>query len=212
MKETNLLIYAIGFAAQLLFSWRMIDQWISSEKNKKTQVPKQFWTHSLIASILLFTYGWLRNDFAIIVGQILTYYIYIRNIQIQGSWQQIPKAMWWVFLLFPLVVLYYSFNNNEMDMDRFFKNEHIPTWLLIMGVCGQVIFTLRFIYQWIYSERRKQSLLPLGFWLISLTGSLLILTYAVIRRDPVLIIGQLSGFIVYLRNIMIIRNNVRRTT
>jgi lipid-A-disaccharide synthase-like uncharacterized protein len=93
-----------------------------------------------------------------------------------------------------------------MDVQRFFKNENIPLWLLILGSTGQVIFTFRFVYQWLYSERRKKSLLPLGFWLISLTGSLLILIYAIIRKDPVLFVGQLFGFIIYLRNIIIIRN------
>lgn len=201
----KLLIYAIGFTAQILFSWRMIDQWLSSEKSKKTKVPKKFWTHSLIASILLFSYGWLRHDFAIILGQILTYYIYIRNIYIQGQWKSMPKPVLWFLLFFPAVVIYYTFNNDVMDIDRFFKNDKIPSWLIIMGVCGQVIFTLRFIYQWLYSERKKESMLPMGFWLFSLIGSTLILVYAIIRKDPVLIVGQLTGFVVYLRNIMIIK-------
>jgi len=207
MKASDFLIYAIGFTAQLLFSWRMIDQWISSEKNKKTQVPRQFWTHSLMASVLLFTYGWLRHDFAIIFGQILTYYIYIRNIQIQGYWNKIPVILRWLLPVFPVIVFYYTFNNNVIDIDRFFRNEKIPMWLIILGVCGQTIFTLRFVYQWLYSEKRKQSLLPIGFWWCSLTGCVLILLYAVIRKDPVLIVGQCSGFVVYLRNIMIIRKS-----
>ena len=67
----DIFVYAIGFLAQILFSWRMIDQWLSSERKKKTQVPKQFWVHSLIASFLLFTYGWLRNDFAIILRRLI---------------------------------------------------------------------------------------------------------------------------------------------
>lgn len=205
MKASDLLIYAIGFTAQLLFSWRMVEQWISSERRKKTQVPGQFWTHSLIAAVLLFTYGWLRHDFAIVFGQVLTYYIYIRNIQLQGYWTKIPVILRWMLPVFPVVVFYYTFNNNVIDVDRFFKNDKIPVWLIVLGVCGQTIFTLRFIYQWLYSERRKKSLLPLGFWWYSLTGCALILVYAIIRKDPVLIVGQFFGFVVYLRNIMIIR-------
>jgi lipid-A-disaccharide synthase-like uncharacterized protein len=144
MRAPDFLIYAIGFTAQLLFSWRMIDQWISSEKSKTTQVPKQFWIHSLIASFLLFTYGWLRHDFAIIFGQILTYYIYIRNIQIQGYWSKIPRLFRYLLPIFPFIVLYYTFNNNVMDIDRFFRNENIPVWLIIVGICGQFIFTLHY--------------------------------------------------------------------
>lgn len=203
---SDILIYAIGFTAQILFSWRMILQWISSEKTKRTQVPKQFWIHSLFASFLLFVYGWLRNDFAIILGQTITYFIYIRNMHLQKEWFRINKLVRVFFLLFPILIIIYGYNNNQMDVQRFFKNENIPLWLLILGSTGQVIFTFRFVYQWLYSERRKKSLLPLGFWLISLTGSLLILIYAIIRKDPVLFVGQLFGFIIYLRNIIIIRN------
>jgi lipid-A-disaccharide synthase-like uncharacterized protein len=198
-------IYAIGFTAQILFSWRMIQQWLSSEKTKKTQVPKQFWMHSLLASFLLFVYGWLRNDFAIILGQSITYFIYIRNMQLQGAWQKLPLWLRVFLWMFPLFIIFYSYNNNQIDMHRFFKNENIPVWLIILGSAGQVIFTFRFIYQMIYSEKRKASLLPLGFWIISLLGSSLILIYAIIRRDPVLFIGQLTGFIVYFRNIVIIK-------
>lgn len=115
------LVYVIGFSAQILFSWRMIDQWISSERAKQTQVPKTFFTHSLIASFLLFTYGWLRNDFAIILGQTLTYYIYIRNIQIQGLWKRIPKILRYLVVIFPGVIFYYTFNNNSLDINRFFR-------------------------------------------------------------------------------------------
>jgi lipid-A-disaccharide synthase-like uncharacterized protein len=207
MKTSDFFIYTIGFTAQLLFSWRMIDQWMSSERSKKTEVPRQFWTHSLMASVLLFTYGWLRHDFAIVFGQILTYYIYIRNIQIQGYWNKIPVILRWLLPFFPVIVFYYTFNNNVIDIDRFFRNDKIPVWLIILGVCGQTIFILRFVYQWLYSEKKKKSLLPIGFWWCSLTGCVLILLYAVIRKDPVLIVGQLSGFVVYLRNIMIIRKS-----
>jgi len=71
---------------------------------------------------------------------------------------------------------------------------------LILGSVAQVIFTLRFIYQWIYSERKKKSSLPLGFWLLSLIGGLLILTYAILRKDPVLFVGHLMGVFIYFRN------------
>lgn len=187
----------------------MILQWISSEKTKRTQVPKQFWIHSLFASFLLFVYGWLRNDFAIILGQTITYFIYIRNMHLQKEWFRITKLVRSFFLVFPILIIIYSYNNNQMDVQRLFKNENIPLWLLILGSTGQVVFTFRFVYQWLYSERRKKSLLPLGFWLISLTGSLLILIYAIIRKDPVLFVGQFFGFIIYLRNIIIIKKGPR---
>ena len=65
------------------------------------------------------------------------------------------------------------------------------------------IFTLRFVYQYFYSQRKHQSALPAGFWVISLIGSGAIIAYGLFRRDPVLILGQSFGFVAYIRNLMI---------
>ena len=94
--------------------------------------------------------------------------------------------------------------------EHLFQQENIPGWLIVFGTVGQFTFTLRFIYQWRYSARAGESLLPTTFWLISLLGSGMIIAYAIIRRDPVLILGQSTGFVVYLRNIMISRRAARR--
>jgi len=201
----NWLIYSVGFLAQLLFSSRLIIQWIQSEKVKKVVTPILFWQLSLLASFLLFVYGWFRDDFAIMLGQVLTYFIYIRNLQIQGSWQKLHRFFRVFLFAFPVIIVIYSFNNNQIDVHRFFKNENIPVWLIILGVVAQLIFTLRFIYQWVYSEKKKESILPLGFWALSLTGSILILIYAVLREDPVLFTGHIFGSLVYSRNIILLK-------
>lgn len=195
--------YVIGFVAQIFFSIRLLVQWIQSEKLKKVLTPTSFWIFSLFGAFLMFVYGWIREDFAIILGQSLTYFIYIRNLQLQNAWEQFHKVLRFVFLIFPIGIVIYFFNNNQMDLAKLFQNENIPTGLLIWGSLGQIIFMFRFVYQWIYSERKKESSLPLGFWLISLVGSFMILSYAVIRKDPVLFIGQSFGFVVYIRNIII---------
>ncbi len=181
----NWVIISIGFLAQALFSSRLILQWIVSEKNKKVLTPKLFWEVSLFASVLLFLYGYLRHDFSIMLGQTLTYYIYIRNIQLQNHWKEFPKIVRIFLYIFPALIVLYGFNNGIFDVDLLFK--------------------FRFVYQWIYSERKHESQLPMGFWAISLTGSLLILIYAIIRKDPVLFVGHFMGFIVYARNILIKR-------
>ena len=74
------MIYIIGFLAQLLFSARLLLQWIMSERAKKVVSPSIFWKLSLIGAWLLFIYGWLRDDFAIILGQLISYYIYILSL------------------------------------------------------------------------------------------------------------------------------------
>jgi len=196
-------VYVIGFGAQILFSARLLVQWIQSERVKKVLTPTLFWELSLMASFLMFLYGWLRDDFAIMLGQSITYFIYIRNMQLQGSWGKLHKLIQIFLWIFPFLVIYYFYNNNKIDIDLLFRNQNIPLSLLLWGSVGQVLFTFRFVYQWIYSERIKESHLPFGFWFLSLMGSLMILSYAIFRKDPVLLLGQGFGFIIYSRNILI---------
>lgn len=203
------IIYSIGFTAQILFSARLLFQWILSEKNKKSVTPSLFWKLSLLASFLLFVYGYFREDFAIMFGQTLTYFIYIRNLQLQGQWQKLHRFFRIFLFIFPVLIVIYSFNNNEYDLHKLFNNDAIPLWLLLLGTIAQFVFTLRFVYQWIYSERKKESTLPLGFWILSLIGSSLILSYAIIRKDPVLLAGHLFGAVVYIRNIYLHRNEIK---
>lgn len=199
------IIYSIGFLAQILFSSRLIIQWVTSEKQRKVITPSTFWTLSLTASFLLFIYGYLRLDFAIMLGQSLTYFIYIRNLQLQGKWKKFPKVVQYFLLIVPVLIVIFYYNNNKIDLDLLFKNEAIPLWLLVLGIVAQVVFTLRFVYQWIHSERHKVSSLPMGFWVLSLIGAGLILIYAIIRKDPVLFVGHLFGLTIYARNAYLIR-------
>ncbi|MEW6324707.1 MAG: lipid-A-disaccharide synthase N-terminal domain-containing protein [Nitrospirota bacterium] len=76
-------------------------------------------------------------------------------------------------------------------------------WLLI-GLIGQGLFFMRFIVQWIASERQKRSVVPIQFWYWSILGSLTLLLYALHRRDPVFILGQSLGSVIYVRNLMLI--------
>ncbi|HGY9634763.1 MULTISPECIES: lipid-A-disaccharide synthase N-terminal domain-containing protein [Pseudomonas] len=78
------------------------------------------------------------------------------------------------------------------------------TLWLIIGFAGQAVFTGRLVLQWLYSELKRRSVIPVGFWYLSMLGSALLLTYAIYRQDPVFIIGQSFGFLVYLRNLQLI--------
>ena len=199
------MIYVIGFLAQVFFSARILLQWILSERAKKVISPAIFWQLSIVGSYLQFVYGWLRDDFAIILGQIISYYIYIWNLDKKHQWKKLPFIIRTLLLLTPVAAILYMLKDESAFVDQFFRNEKIPLWLLIYGSMGQIIFTLRFVYQWIYSKRKDESLLPIGFWVISLLGSLIIVSYAIYRRDPVLILGQSTGLIAYSRNIYLSR-------
>ena len=78
------------------------------------------------------------------------------------------------------------------------------TWLLV-GLIGQLFFSARFIIQWIYSEINKKSIIPVAFWFFSILGGVTLLAYAIHRKDPVFILGQSAGLLIYARNIYFIR-------
>jgi len=82
---------------------------------------------------------------------------------------------------------------------------------LAFGLLGQVIFGARFIVQWIASERKRESHIPIVFWYLSIVGGLITTAYAIHKKDAVFIIGQGSGLVVYVRNLMLIYRAQRRT-
>lgn len=82
-------------------------------------------------------------------------------------------------------------------------------WLMI-GFLGQAVFTARFLAQWIASEKRRDSVVPVVFWWLSLGGGMLLLAYAVNRRDPVITVGQSMGVFIYVRNLMLVAKGRRR--
>jgi lipid-A-disaccharide synthase-like uncharacterized protein len=75
-----------------------------------------------------------------------------------------------------------------------------------IGFVGQAMFSARFLVQWIASERARRSLVPTAFWYFSLCGGLVLLSYAIHKRDPVFIVGQATGLVVYLRNLYLLRS------
>lgn len=75
---------------------------------------------------------------------------------------------------------------------------------LILGLAGQFMFFMRFFIQWLASEKEKKSVIPVAFWYFSLGGSIILLTYAIHRKDPVFILGQSMGFLIYARNLILI--------
>ena len=77
------------------------------------------------------------------------------------------------------------------------------TWLAV-GFLGQAMFSSRFLVQWIASERRKTSVVPTLFWYFSIAGGVSLLSYSIWRRDPVFVLGQSAGLVVYIRNLMLL--------
>ena len=74
-------------------------------------------------------------------------------------------------------------------------------WWIILGFVAQVLFTMRFVVQWVASERAGKSIIPFSFWTFSIGGGALLLIYAIVRRDPVYILGQGLSLVIYFRNV-----------
>ncbi len=77
--------------------------------------------------------------------------------------------------------------------------------IAILGFIGQAVFFMRFLVQWLASEKERKSIIPIAFWYFSIGGSLLLLIYGILDRDPVILLGQSTGLLIYLRNLYFIR-------
>ncbi len=90
-------------------------------------------------------------------------------------------------------------------MNNYINNlTNIEIFFLVIGFLGQGIFASRFIIQWIYSEKKGMSYIPVIFWYLSIFGGIGLLIYAIFRKDPVIILGQSFGIFIYLRNLILI--------
>lgn len=81
--------------------------------------------------------------------------------------------------------------------------EYDPMWLAI-GFLGQALISTRFIIQWLYSERMRRSVIPVAFWYFSIIGGAVLLSYSIHQKDPVFIVGQAGGLVIYLRNLQLV--------
>ena len=79
--------------------------------------------------------------------------------------------------------------------------------IVLFGFLAQVVFFMRFLVQWIQTERKRESIIPIAFWYLSITGGIMLLIYGILDHDPVIILGQSFGLIVYFRNLFFIYKN-----
>jgi lipid-A-disaccharide synthase-like uncharacterized protein len=194
------LVLLLGFIGQSMFGARTIAQWIYSEREGRTVSPTIFWVLSVIGALLFLIYGMIRSDVVIIVGQTIAFYIYVRNLQLKGVWVGLSLLLRIVILIAPwLIILHFA-----LLTDFTFENILLatdPGIFLTVGMIGQLLLNFRYFYQWYFSEKAGESILPLGFWVISAFASVMVVIYALNRWDPVLLVAQAGGLVAYLRNI-----------
>ncbi len=196
------LIYALGFLAQGLFGARSIVQWYLSEREGRVVSPTLFWVFSLAGSSLFLTYGLIRHDMVILIGQSISFYIYVRNLQLKNAWVLIHIFLQALILLIPPTIILFAFQQGLL-----FKLESGSFLIITMGIAGQLLLNCRYIYQWYFSEKANESVLPFGFWIISAVASVLVVFYSIYQQEPVLLVAQSLGMVVYIRNMIIYRKS-----
>ena len=182
----------VGAAGQCAFGARMLLQWLLSEKAGQVINPAIFWWLSLLGAVCMSVYGFLRNDAAILLSQVLAYYVYVYNLHLKEQLKLLKIVGTIAICILPLVFLAF-----------FLNEEHIPSAWLIFGTVSYSLFTIRYLYQSYMSHHAGQSLLPLPFWYISIVAAVSVQVYGIYRSDIVLIVSQAGGLIVYIRNIML---------
>jgi len=201
---SSLLLVLLGLAGAFGFMMRQVVQWYLSEKAGKVLSPTIYWQISLLASFIFILYGLGRRDIAIIFGQLISYYIYARNLHLKASWSDLPLLLRIIILITPAVALYGIELIEPGIIRTTISWAGDNTRLALFGTFGFLIMATRFIYQWAISERKKESSLPLGFWLLSMLGAGTLFVYGILRQDIVLIASNSINVFLYIRNVMIL--------
>ena len=206
MRWSDIAWLGVGFAAQGFFSARFLVQWLLSERARRSLMPIHFWYFSVAGAVLLLAYAVHRRDPVIVTGQLIGLAIFLRNLEFIGRERSTGKALSWVWpwLGLTLIAVYCGYHFRP---DIAAKPLVLHDFWTLWGFAGQAVFTGRFLVQWVHAERAQRSIMPLGFWYLSIMGSVMLLAYATAVTDPVIILGQAFGVLVYSRNLALIRHS-----
>lgn len=204
MSATTALI-ALGLTGQALYSLRGLVQWAASERAKASVVPAAYWWVTVLASTLIGTYAALQGDPILLIGPVVSLALALRNLGLQaGSKRRASRLLLVSFS--PLLVA----SLVAVALDKALRSPEDRSWVWVgIGVLGQGLWTLRFVVQWWSSERAGQSVLPAGFWWLTIGGSLLLASYALHRTDWVFVLAYAFSPIPALRNLTFIRRAAR---
>ncbi|HOE94983.1 MAG TPA: lipid-A-disaccharide synthase N-terminal domain-containing protein [Candidatus Sumerlaeota bacterium] len=195
------LLTLFGLIGNLLFSARVLVQWIASERSGRSVVPVSFWWISLVATLIHIVYAYARDDIPMILGSAVTLIPYVRNLRIAHAPDHAPRSAG------PLIVL--SIVLSCAPAVFLFGREEYLGGLFWFGLLGNVVYRGRFFVQWVQSETQRRSVMTLSFWYVSLLGSLMLLAYALLRGDFVFILSFLFNVVPYGRNVILIYRHRR---
>ena len=195
-----------GWCATACFFSRGILQWLASERAGRSVAPMSYWWVSLAGAALFGVYSAGRQEWILLAGNLVNASIYGRNLWLgSGKSRSLgdlsARLLILPFLLFVLLVGVAFRPRAQADQDTL--------WLLC-AVLGQSLWSSRFVVQWWASERLHRSHLPRSFWVVSLVGNLLLLSYALHLRDPIFVAGFVLGPFVQARNLYLGRGSSER--
>jgi lipid-A-disaccharide synthase-like uncharacterized protein len=188
----------IGFAGNLLFTIRVLIQWVASERRGRTVVPATFWWLSLAGSLIMIVYAFGCGEPLFVLGFAATLIPYTRNLMIHYRPGRPARPLGPILAVAVVLAL--------IPVQRFLSDKKfVHDGWFYLGALGILIFYGRFSVQWVLSERRRESVMPLPFWYMSLVGSLLLVVYSVARGNLPFLLGFIFIGIPTIRNIMLIR-------
>ncbi|MBM3335616.1 lipid-A-disaccharide synthase N-terminal domain-containing protein [Candidatus Sumerlaeota bacterium] len=204
----------IGLVGNALFTARVLIQWIASEKQRRSIAPVTFWWTSLAATLIMVFYSIQRLEVAFLLGYTINIVAYVRNLMLASPGLRPRHVVAYalsavVFVTGAVFVVRFGREALALTAPGHAAAGH-GGWLYL-GLAGNLIFNTRFLLQWIYSERKKASVLPLWFWVWSLVGQMLCLVYALILHDLVFILGFIFNGIPIGRNIMLCLRHAEAT-
>lgn len=204
LESLRSLLYPLGFLATLVFSARMILQWLQSEKQKKSVVTPLFWKLSLGGNALLMAHAFVQLQFPLCLIQTFSGVIAWRNLNLMGKRPYALRttlAIATVALL--LITLAFLSQGNVAWMRAPFGASAPSSLWHAIGLSGMVLFSSRFWIQWWLAEKNQKSFLGRSFWWISLIGASLSVLYFCRLGDPVNILGYGCGLLPYARNLIL---------
>jgi lipid-A-disaccharide synthase-like uncharacterized protein len=217
----NKLVLALGVIGGLIFYGRFIVQWIVSERKKQSVMPIPFWYMSALGSVMLLTYGILDRSLLGTLGQNINVVIYGRNIA--HIWRDEDRltpttsrllhlAMGIIACVGLFAVIQLSLREWQVQAEKSPVESQIAWAWLMLGLVGQGLFALRFILQWIVTERAKRSIIPNAFWFISFFAALFQCAAFIQREKWVFAVGMALTVFIYSRNIWFIYRDQSSTT
>ncbi len=217
-------LLALGFTGQALFTARVIVQVLASHRRGESYVPAAFWYLSFAAGLALIAYYFVRSDPVLLLQQAMMVPIHARNIYFiqtengtNGRRALLMRILLVLVCLACAVCLAGTWATSRPDLENVADPASfvlpligtiVPAWLLLgFGYLGMAVFNGRFVAQWIASERRKRSVVPVSFWVMASIGSVMLLIYAIVRSDPVAIVGYAFTLAPFLYNLALIRRS-----